>query len=62
MRVKAKKDWIKNLPAHGVNIEVHDSKKRGKYYTYELMDTDGFGDKKIPPEFKITFIQAGNIV
>lgn len=54
-------DWIKNLPAHGVNIEVHDSKKRGKYYTYELMDTDGFGDKKIPQNLKSRSYKLGTL-
>lgn len=54
-------DWIKNLPANGVNIEVHDSKKRGKYYTYELMDTDGFGDKKIPQNLKSRSYKLGTL-
>ena len=54
-------DWIKNLPVHGVNIEVHDSKKRGKYYTYELMDTDGFGDKKIPQNLKSRSYKLGTL-
>ena len=58
---KSEEDWIKNLPAHGVNIEVHDSKKRGKYYTYELMDTDGFGDKKIPQNLKSRSYKLGTL-
>lgn len=58
---ESEEDWIKNLPAHGVNIEVHDSKKRGKYYTYELMDTDGFGDKKIPQNLKSRSYKLGTL-
>ena len=58
---ESEEDWIKNLIAHGVNIEVHDSKKRGKYYTYELMDTDGFGDKKIPQNLKSRSYKLGTL-
>lgn len=58
---ESEEDWIRNLPAHGVNIEVHDSKKRGKYYTYELMDTDGFGDKKIPQNLKSRSYKLGTL-
>lgn len=58
---ESEEDWIKNLPVHGVNIEVHDSKKRGKYYTYELMDTDGFGDKKIPQNLKSRSYKLGTL-
>ena len=58
---ESEEDWIKNLPAHGVNIEVHDSRKRGKYYTYELMDTDGFGDKKIPQNLKSRSYKLGTL-
>lgn len=58
---ESEEDWIKNLPAHGVNIEVHDSKKCGKYYTYELMDTDGFGDKKIPQNLKSRSYKLGTL-
>lgn len=58
---ESEEDWIKNLPSHGVNIEVHDSKKRGKYYTYELMDTDGFGDKKIPQNLKSRSYKLGTL-
>lgn len=58
---ESEEDWIKNLPAHGVNIEVHDSKKREKYYTYELMDTDGFGDKKIPQNLKSRSYKLGTL-
>lgn len=58
---ESEEDWIKNLPAYGVNIEVHDSKKRGKYYTYELMDTDGFGDKKIPQNLKSRSYKLGTL-
>lgn len=58
---ESEEDWIKNLPAHGVNIEVHDSKKRGRYYTYELMDTDGFGDKKIPQNLKSRSYKLGTL-
>lgn len=58
---ESEEDWIRNLPAHGVNIEVHDSKKRGKYYTYELMDTDGFGDKKIPQNLKSRSYKIGTL-
>ena len=58
---ESEENWIKNLPAHGVNIEVHDSKKRGKYYTYELMDTDGFGDKKIPQNLKSRSYKLGTL-
>ena len=58
---ESEEDWIKNLPAHGVNIEVHDSKKRGKYYTYEWMDTDGFGDKKIPQNLKSRSYKLGTL-
>lgn len=58
---ESEEDWIKNLPAHGVNIEVHDSKKRGKYYTYELMDTDGFGDKKVPQNLKSRSYKLGTL-
>lgn len=58
---ESEEDWIKNLPAHGVNIEVHDSKKRGKYYTYELMDTDGFGDNKIPQNLKSRSYKLGTL-
>lgn len=49
------------MPSHGVNIEVHDSKKRGKYYTYELMDTDGFGDKKISQNLKSRSYKLGTL-
>ena len=58
---ESEEDWIRNLPAHGVNIEVHDSRKRGKYYTYELMDTDGFGDKKIPQNLKSRSYKLGTL-
>lgn len=58
---ESEEDWIRNLPAHGVNIEVHDSKKRGKYYTYELMDADGFGDKKIPQNLKSRSYKLGTL-
>lgn len=58
---ESEEDWIKNLIVHGVNIEVHDSKKRGKYYTYELMDTDGFGDKKIPQNLKSRSYKLGTL-
>lgn len=58
---ESEEDWIKNLIAHGVNIEVHDSKKRGKYYTYELMNTDGFGDKKIPQNLKSRSYKLGTL-
>lgn len=58
---ESEEDWIKNMPAHGVNIEVHDSKKRGKYYTYELMDTDGFGDKKISQNLKSRSYKLGTL-
>lgn len=58
---ESEEDWIKNLPSHGVNIEVHDSKKRGKYYTYELMDIDGFGDKKIPQNLKSRSYKLGTL-
>lgn len=58
---ESEEDWIRNLPVHGVNIEVHDSKKRGKYYTYELMDTDGFGDKKIPQNLKSRSYKLGTL-
>lgn len=58
---ESEEDWIKNLPAHGVNIEVHDSRKRGKYYTYELMDTDGLGDKKIPQNLKSRSYKLGTL-
>ena len=44
----------------GVNVEVHDSKKRGKYYTYELMDTSKFPDgKKIPANLKSRSYKLG---
>ena len=58
---ESEEDWIRNLPAHGVNIEVHDSRKRGKYYTYELMDTDGFGDNKIPQNLKSRSYKLGTL-
>lgn len=32
----SEQEWIDKLPEFGVNIEVHNSKKRGRYYTYEL--------------------------
>lgn len=53
-------DWISNLTKYGVNVEVHDSKKRGKYYTYELMDTSKFPDgKKIPANLKSRSYKLG---
>lgn len=58
---ESEEDWIRNLPAHGVNIEVHDSRKREKYYTYELMDTDGFGDNKIPQNLKSRSYKLGTL-
>lgn len=58
---ESEEDWIKNLPAHGVNIEVHNSKKRGKYYTYELMDASEFGDKKIPQNLKSRSCKLGTL-
>ena len=49
----SEQEWIAKLPEFGVNIEVHDSKKRGRYYTYELMDTSNFPEgKKIPANLK----------
>ncbi len=52
--------WISNLTKYGVNVEVHDSKKRGKYYTYELMDTSKFPDgKKIPANLKSRSYKLG---
>lgn len=58
---ESEEDWIKNMLAHGVNIEVHDSKKRGKYYMYELMDIDGFGDKKISQNLKSRSYKLGTL-
>ncbi len=53
-------DWISNLTKYGVNIEVHDSKKRGRYYTYELMDTSKFPEgKKIPANLKSRSYKLG---
>lgn len=55
-------EWLKNLPGFGVNIEVHDSKKRGRYYTYELMDTSGFAEgKKIPQNLKSRSYKMGTM-
>lgn len=57
---ETEEDWISNLTKYGVNVEVHDSKKRGKYYTYELMDTSKFPDgKKIPANLKSRSYKLG---
>lgn len=57
---ETEEDWISNLTKYGVNVEVHDSKKRGKYYTYELMDASKFPDgKKIPANLKSRSYKLG---
>lgn len=59
---QSESDWIEKLPAHGVNIEVHDSKKKGRYYTYELMDTSQFPEgKKIPANLKSRSYKLGTL-
>lgn len=35
-------EFIKTLAEYGVGAEYHETKKGRKYYTYELLDTDGF--------------------
>lgn len=45
-------DFLARLPAHGLKGEAKHSKKYGDYITYELIDTSGFGDKKIPMNLK----------
>ena len=35
-------EFIKTLAKYGVGAEYHETKKGRKYYTYELLDTDGF--------------------
>lgn len=58
----SEQEWIAKLPEFGVNIEVHDSKKRGRYYTYELMDTSNFPEgKKIPANLKARSYKLGTL-
>lgn len=56
----SEEQWIGTLPRYGVNIEVHDSKRRDRYYTYELMDTSRFPErKKIPANLKARSYKLG---
>lgn len=59
---QSEQEWMQNLVRTGVNIEVHDSKKRGRYYTYELVDTTQFpAGKKIPQNLKARSYKLGTL-
>lgn len=59
---ESEQEWLQNLVRTGVNIEVHDSKKRGRYYTYELVDTSQFpAGKKIPQNLKSRSYKLGTL-
>lgn len=59
---ESEQEWMQNLVRTGVNIEVHDSKKRGRYYTYELVDTSQFpAGKKIPQNLKSRSYKLGTL-
>lgn len=59
---ESEQEWLQNLVRTGVNVEVHDSKKRGRYYTYELVDTSQFpAGKKIPQNLKSRSYKLGTL-
>ena len=59
---ESEQEWMQNLVRTGVNIEVHDSKKRGRYYTYELVDTSQFpAGKKVPQNLKSRSYKLGTL-
>lgn len=59
---QSEQEWMQSLVRTGVNIEVHDSKKRGRYYTYELVDTTQFPEgKKIPQNLKARSYKLGTL-
>ena len=59
---ESEQEWLQNLVCTGVNVEVHDSKKRGRYYTYELVDTSQFpAGKKIPQNLKSRSYKLGTL-
>lgn len=59
---ESEQEWMQNLVRTGVNIEVHDSKKRGRYYTYELVDTSQFpAGEKIPQNLKSRSYKLGTL-
>lgn len=59
---ESEQEWLQNLVRTGVNVEVHDSKKRGRYYTYELVDTSQFPvGKKIPQNLKSRSYKLGTL-
>lgn len=59
---ESEQEWLQNLVRTGVNVEVHDSKKRGRYYTYELVDTSQFpAGEKIPQNLKSRSYKLGTL-
>lgn len=64
-KAESEDDFIQKLPESGVNIEVHDSKrgkKRGRYYTYELMDfSSAPEDTKLPKNAKCRSYKLGTL-
>lgn len=64
-KAESEDDFIRKLPESGVNIEVHDSKrgkKRGRYYTYELMDfSSAPEDTKLPKNAKCRSYKLGTL-
>ena len=55
-------DFVSRLEAQQVRTEERNSKKRGKYYLYELLDNSNFGpdDKKPVSGLKVKSFKLGN--
>lgn len=56
----SREDFLKRLTVHGVEGEYRTSKKQGDYIIYELIDTTGFGDGKIPSNLKSKSYKLGS--